>query len=290
MNEVRPRQGPGIPIGQVLQNPLVWIATAVLIALGAAYYPTFYYWQYHWFLADGYYSHGILVPFLALYMVWMRREEIRQSEVRPSISGLGVVVTALGLRVLGHLAQSSTFSSLSFLILLYGVVAILFGWRIVRLVWFPILFLGFMMPLPSTIFDEISQPAQEWSTIIADVFLKTVAYETIRVGNVIYIPGGFDLDVGVPCSGFKMLVSMATFAFFFAYYIRVELWRQVLLVLLALPLALVINGLRIALIGIVGTKFGEEAGYSFHDWSGYLVLVVAFAVLFQLGRWLGWQR
>jgi len=161
---------------------------------------------------------------------------------------------------------------------------------VVRLVWFPVLFLGFMMPLPSTIFDEISQPAQEWSTIIADVMLKTIGYETHRVGNVIYIPGGFDLDVGVPCSGFKMLVSMATFAFFFAYYIGVQLWRQVLLVVLALPLALLINGLRIALIGMVGTKFGEEAGYTFHDWSGYLVLVVAFAVLFQLGRWLGWQR
>ncbi len=290
MNGARIGRLLGIPAGRLIQNPLVWVALGALVALVVAYYPVFYYWQYHWFRSNGYYSHGILVPFLALYMVWMRREEIRQAEVRPSSGGLAVVLIALALRVLGHLTQSSTISSLSFLILMYGVVASLLGWSMVRLVWFPILFLGFMMPLPSTIFDEISQPAQEWSTIIANVMLKTIGIETHRVGNVIYIPGGFDLDVGVPCSGFKMLVSMATFAFFFAYYIRVELWRQVLLVILALPLALVINGLRIALIGIVGTKFGEEAGYTFHDWSGYLVLVVAFAVLFQLGRWLGWQR
>lgn len=290
MNGARTGKLAGIPVGRLLQNPLVWLALGALIALVVTYHPIFYYWQYHWFRSDGYYSHGILVPFLALYMVWMRREEIRQAELRPSSGGLAVVLTALALRVLGHLTQSSTISSLSFLILMYGTVASLLGWSMVRLVWFPILFLGFMMPLPSTVFDEISQPAQEWSTIIANVMLKTIGYETHRVGNVIYIPGGFDLDVGVPCSGFKMLVSMATFAFFFAYYIRVELWRQVLLVILALPLALMINGLRIALIGIVGTKFGEEAGYAFHDWSGYMVLVVAFAVLFQLGRWLGWQR
>lgn len=258
--------------------------------LGIVYYPVFYYWQYHWFLPNGYYSHGILVPFLALYMVWMRREEIRQAVGSPALSGIVLVAASLGLRVLGHLTQSSTISSLSFLSLVYGILASLGGWSPVRLLWFPILFLGFMMPLPSTLFDEVSQPAQEWSTIIANVILKTIGYETHRVGNVIYIPGGFDLDVGVPCSGFKMLVSMAAFAFFFAYYIRVELWRQVLLVLCALPLALAINGLRIALIGIVGTKFGEEAGYAFHDWSGYVVLVVAFAALFQLGRWLGWQR
>lgn len=290
MNEARMGKLLGVPAGRLLQNPLTWVGAGALVALGIAYYSVFYYWQYNWFRSNGYYSHGILVPFLALYMVWMRREELRQAEVRASSGGLAVVFIALALRVLGHLTQSSTVSSLSFLILVYGVVASLLGWHMVRLVWFPILFLGFMMPLPSTIFDEISQPAQEWSTIIANVILKTIGYETHRVGNVIYIPGGFDLDVGVPCSGFKMLVSMATFAFFFAYYIRVELWRQVLLVILALPLALVINGLRIALIGIVGTKFGEEAGYAFHDWSGYLVLVVAFAVLFQLGRWLGWQR
>lgn len=290
MNGARTGKLAGIPVGRLLQNPLVWLALGALIALVVTYHPIFYYWQYHWFRSDGYYSHGILVPFLALYMVWMRREEIRQAELRPSSGGLAVVLIALALRVLGHLTQSSTISSLSFLILMYGTVASLLGWSMVRLVWFPILFLGFMMPLPSTVFDEISQPAQEWSTIIANVMLKTIGYETHRVGNVIYIPGGFDLDVGVPCSGFKMLVSMATFAFFFAYYIRVELWRQVLLVILALPLALMINGLRIALIGIVGTKFGEEAGYAFHDWSGYMVLVVAFAVLFQLGRWLGWQR
>lgn len=290
MNGARTGKLLGIPAGRLFQSPLTWVALGAVVALTIAYYPVFYYWQYHWFRSNGYYSHGILVPFLALFMVWMRREEIRETPLRPSSSGLIVVLVALALRVLGHLTQSSTISSLSFLILVYGVVATLLGWRMVRLVWFPVLFLGFMMPLPSTIFDEISQPAQEWSTIIANVMLKTIGYETHRVGNVIYIPGGFDLDVGVPCSGFKMLVSMATFAFFFAYYIRVELWRQIVLVVLALPLALVINGLRIALIGVVGTKFGEEAGYAFHDWSGYLVLVVAFAVLFQLGRWLGWQR
>lgn len=290
MNEVRAGRLPNISARWLIQNPLAWLTVGVLVALGIAYYPVFDYWQYYWFRSDGYYSHGILVPFLALYMVWMRREELRQLAIRPSLGGLALVIPALVLRLLGHLTQSSTISSLSFLVLVYGVIALLLGWRFVRIVWFPVLFLGFMMPLPSTVFDEISQPAQEWSTIIANVLLKTIGYETHRVGNVIYIPGGFDLDVGVPCSGFKMLVSMATFAFFFAYYIRVDLWRQVVLVLLSLPLALVINGLRIALIGVVGSKFGEEAGYGFHDWSGYLVLVVAFAVLFQLGRWLGWQR
>lgn len=290
MSEARVGKRISLPLQRVKNNPLTWLGLFAVIAVSIAYYHVFNYWQYYWFLPDGYYSHGVLVPFLALYMVWMRREALRAVPISPSIGGLWLVIPALMFRILGHVTTSSTLSSLSFLILVYGVIALLGGWRLVRLVWFPILFLGFMMPLPATIFDEISQPAQEWSTIIANVMLKTVGYETHRVGNIIYIPGGFDLDVGVPCSGFKMLVSMATFAFFFAYYIGVALWRQILLVAMALPLALVINGLRIALIGIVGTKYGEQAGYTFHDWSGYMVLVVAFAVLFQLGRWLGWQR
>jgi len=277
-------------IKQWLPQRAFWLGIGLAIAIFVAYYSMFVDWKGKWFEWTGYYSHGVLVPFLAAYMVWMRREELRKEVPAPSGHGFWLIVPALLLRILGHIAPSTTLSSISFLMLLYGMTAALLGWNYVRILWFPLLFLLFMMPLPGVLFDEISQPAQAWSTGVADAILRTIGYETRRVGNFIYIPGGFDLDVGVPCSGFKMLVSMATFAAFFAYYIGTSLWRQVVLVMTALPLAIFINGLRIALIGIVGTKFGEEAGYNFHDWSGYLVLVVAFAALFQVGRLLGWRR
>ncbi|MGC8782989.1 MAG: exosortase/archaeosortase family protein [Armatimonadota bacterium] len=275
---------------QWLPQPAFWLGIGLAIAVFVAYYSMFVDWKGKWFEWTGYYSHGVLVPFLAAYMVWMRREELRRESPAPSVHGFWLIVPALLLRILGHIAPSTTLSSFSFLMLLYGMTAALLGWNYVRILWFPLLFLLFMMPLPGVLFDEISQPAQAWSTSVANAILKTIGYETRRVGNFIYIPGGFDLDVGVPCSGFKMLISMATFAAFFAYYIGTSIWRQVVLVITALPLAIFINGLRIALIGIVGTKFGEEAGYNFHDWSGYLVLVVAFATLFQVGRLLGWRR
>ncbi len=277
-------------IKQWLPQRAFWLGIGLAITVFVAYYSMFVDWKGKWFEWTGYYSHGVLVPFLAAYMVWMRREELRRESPAPSGHGFWLIVPALLLRILGHLAPSTTLSSVSFLMLLYGMTAALLGWNYVRILWFPLLFLLFMMPLPGVLFDEISQPAQAWSTSVADAILKTIGYETRRVGNFIYIPGGFDLDVGVPCSGFKMLISMATFAAFFAYYIGTSIWRQVVLVITALPLAIFINGLRIALIGIVGTKFGEEAGYNFHDWSGYLVLVVAFAALFQVGRLLGWRR
>lgn len=277
-------------IKQWLPQRAFWLGVGLAIAIFVAYYSMFVDWKGKWFEWTGYYSHGVLVPFLAAYMVWMRREELRREAPAPSGHGFWLIVPALLLRILGHIAPSTTLSSISFLMLLYGITAALLGWNYVRILWFPLLFLLFMVPLPGVLFDEISQPAQAWSTSVADAILKTIGYETRRVGNFIYIPGGFDLDVGVPCSGFKMLVSMATFAAFFAYYIGTSIWRQVVLVITALPLAIFINGLRIALIGVVGTKFGEEAGYSFHDWSGYLVLVVAFAALFQIGRLLGWRR
>ncbi|MCS6949195.1 MAG: exosortase/archaeosortase family protein [Armatimonadota bacterium] len=277
-------------VKQWLPNPVLWMGVGLVVTLFIAYYSLFVDWKNKWFEWTGYYSHGVLVPFLAAYMVWMRREELRRAVPRPSLWAFALIVPALLLRLLGHIAPSSTLSSFSFLMLVYGITAAIWGWNFVRLLWFPILFLGFMMPLPGVIFDEISQPAQDWSTTVADTILRTVGYETRRVGNFIYIPGGFDLDVGVPCSGFKMVVSMATFAAFFAYYIGTSLGRQAILVISAIPIAIAINGLRIALIGMVGTKWGEAAGLKFHDWSGYLVLVVAFAVLFQIGRMLGWRR
>ncbi len=93
----------------------------------------------------------------------------------------------------------------------------------------------------------------------------------------------------VPCSGLKLLVALTAFTAFFMMIARLKWWGNAALALLVFPLALFMNGLRIALVGMVGDQMGHDAGIAFHDWSGYLVLVLCFYLLFKAARGLGWK-
>jgi exosortase/archaeosortase family protein len=76
---------------------------------------------------------------------------------------------------------------------------------------------------------------------------------------------------------------------FFMLIARLQWWGNLVMVLMVVPLSLVINGLRIALIGIVGELYGDQAGRDFHDYSGYITLIICFIIVFKIARILGWK-
>jgi exosortase/archaeosortase family protein len=97
------------------------------------------------------------------------------------------------------------------------------------------------------------------------------------------------LDVGVPCSGLKLLLALSAFSVFFVLIANLKWWANAFMLAFVLPLALFINGLRIALIGVVGDTMGSDAGHQFHDYSGYITLLLCFVIVFKLARILGWK-
>jgi exosortase/archaeosortase family protein len=99
----------------------------------------------------------------------------------------------------------------------------------------------------------------------------------------------FTLNIAVPCSGLKLLIALAAFTVFFMLVANLKWMGNLVLVALWLPLSLLINGLRIAMIGMVGNTWGHDAGMQFHDYSGYLTLLVCFFILFRVARGLGWK-
>jgi exosortase/archaeosortase family protein len=99
----------------------------------------------------------------------------------------------------------------------------------------------------------------------------------------------FVLDVGVPCSGLKLIVAVTAFTVFFVLIGGLRWWANLSMFALIVPLCLFVNGLRIALIGVVGDFYGHDAGMSFHDYSGYITLIVCFVILFKIARGLGWK-
>lgn len=264
-----------------------------------------WYWLPRWGDEQGYYSYAYLVPPLALVMIWMRRERLLQLQARPSWWGIPVYIVAMGIHLLGHWGYSSWVSSMAFPLFLIAGSLLLWGPQITRVLLYPLLFLYLMMPMPSVVFDEITNPIKVWSTEVAIAMLKPF-YNILQTSQVTFMmPSGYELHVGVECSGFKVTIALLTFILFFFTIVDMPLWKKLILPIALFPIAIISNGLRIALIGIAGHHYGPEAAKIAHEGyplnlplfgevtiptTGALEILIPFVSLFLLARWLGWKR
>jgi exosortase len=263
------------------------------------------YWLVRWGDPNGYYSYAYLVPPLALVMIWMRREQLLRLEARPSWWGVPLFLLAMGVHALGHWGYSSWVSSMGFPLLLIGGSLLLWGTKITGVLLYPLLFLYLMMPMPSVVFDEVTNPIKVWSTEVAIAMLSPF-YKILQTSQVTFMmPSGYELHVGVECSGFKVTIALLTFILFFFTIVDMPLWKKLILPAALLPIAVISNGLRIALIGVAGHEWGPYAAKVAHEGyemtlpvfgtvniptTGALEILIPFASLFLLARWLGWKR
>ena len=176
--------------------------------------------------------------------------------------------------------------SAALLLCIMGAVWLLLGTRWVWAASFPLGFLWLMAPLPGPVLNDATLKLQMTSTIMANHLLNLLQFHTALQGNVIHMDE-FSLFVDVPCSGFKLLLSLLTVSAALAYLLDGPPARRVVLFLLSLPLSLIVNGVRIALIGVVGECLGDSSAHVFHDWSGMLTLALGVATLFGVAKGFG---
>ena len=119
--------------------------------------------------------------------------------------------------------------------------------------------------------------------------LQLLGQNPFRTDGTTVVLSNFTMDVGIPCSGLRLLLAVIAIVFFFILIAHLGLWKNVLLAVSILPLSLIVNGLRITMIGLVGNSFGSAAGASFHDYSGYISLVICFGILYKMTKSLGWK-
>lgn len=242
-----------------------------------------------WFGADGYYSHGVLVPLISGYIVYKWWPKLKDIPVRPgwiAIVPMLAVLVLVRAAVLTEIQQMVSIGLLAALLLGAWMVA---GWRWMLALAFPILYLTFALPLWTGAIDNYTNPLQLVSTEVSYAILQATGFEPFRQGGTIINLNNFVLDVGVPCSGLKLVLAVTAFTVFFMLIGNLKWWANLAMATLVLPLCLFINGLRIALIGVVGEMYGDDAGHKFHDYSGYITLIICFFILFKIARWLGWK-
>lgn len=262
---------------------------ALLLAL-ALYSNTFQIWYYEWRTPGSFYAHAAFVPFFVAVMLWRTRDRLQHVRRQPSWVGLALIVPGLLLLLLALHSDIPTVQSMSFIFLLVGGSLLFLGTPKTRLLLFPLLFVTMMMPLiPDQLINGIAFPIQLKSAQIATWMMNHIGLTSVQEGTQIHMEH-YRMAVELPCSGFKTLLSLLTFSAAFAYLVEAPVWKRWTLFLTTAPLSLLINGLRIALIGTVGELFSASAAQFFHDYSGFIVLILAFTFLFNFARVLKCER
>jgi exosortase len=144
----------------------------------------------------------------------------------------------------------------------------------------------------SLVIDNFTTPLQQISTVMSTTILRLCQLHPISTvvdNNPVVYVGNFALNIAVPCSGLKLLIAVTAFALLFIAISDLKWWARLVMIGITLPLCIFINGLRIALIGIVGDMWGDDAGHKFHDYSGYIALAICFFILMRVTRALGWK-
>lgn len=225
------------------------------------------------------YSHGILLPVLAGYLLWLRADEWSRVADRGSWWGAGVLGLGLLLGVAGALAAMPTLSNYGFLVCIYGLFAAIFGWRAFRSCLGPLAILLFMIPLPNFLYNNLSLDLQLVSSQIGVWLIRAFGISVFLEGNVIDL-GTYKLQVAEACDGLRYLFPLLTLAFIVAYFFRAPLCYRAVLILSSIPITILMNSLRIATIGVMVEHGGTAMAEGFvHDFQGWLVFMLSAGVL-----------
>lgn len=226
---------------------------------------------------------------VSAYLMWRQRAAFSEGESKPApLAGWVLLLFGLALYVLGRSQQILLFEVGSQIPVIAGAVLILRGWRALKALLFPVLFLVFMVPLPGILVDALTNPLKRYVSEIAEHALYSAGYPIARSGVTLTI-GPYQLLVADACSGLHSLYSLSALGLLYLYLMKHQsVIRNVVLGTAVLPIAFGANIVRVMFLVLVTYHFGDEAGQGFlHGFAGMVLFVAALLLLFALDAVLG---
>ncbi len=242
----------------------------------------------HDWATDENYSHGFLIVPLAGYFAWERRDQLRCIPLAPRSWGLLIVGGSLAVLIAGLLGAELFLTRIALIGTLAGGILFVLGWQHLKMLLFPLGILLLMIPIPAIIFNQIVFPLQLLASRVGEASLSAAGVPVLREGNVIIL-ANTSLEVAEACSGIRSLVSLLTLGTVYGYFVDRRPGLRTAIALSSIPVAILANGLRVAGTGFAAHFFGPAAAQGFfHTFSGWLVFVFAFVLLFAVVRILQW--
>jgi exosortase len=231
-----------------------------------------------WAIPD--YSHGYLIPFFALFLLWDNRQEIRNTPIVPTWAGIWLVALGLFELLLGVFGADLFIQRTSFILLAAGLIWTLLGKAMLGRLKFVLFVLLLAIPLPTILFNQITFPLQLRASQYAADILQLLQVPVLQEGNIIQLPA-MPLEVAQACSGIRSLMSLFTVAVIFGYLFEQTTWRRVVLALSAVPIAVTANVARIVGTGLCVQYWDPDKALGFfHEFSGWLMFVVSLSCLY----------
>ena len=243
-----------------------------------AYASTLYHLIGQWY-RDSNFSYGFFIPLFSAYVIWEERRRLARLIPRPAWSGLAVLITGLGLLILGQMGAELFVSRSSLLIVLAGIIVLFYGWNLFRAVLFPLAFLQLMVPIPVIIFNQIAFPLQLLASKVSADILPIFGVPVLREGNVINLPS-MSLQVAEACSGLRSLMALVALSIIYGYLLERRIWARCVLAIASVPIAVAANCVRIIGTGLLVQYWNPDKaeGY-FHASWGWIIFVVALGML-----------
>lgn len=229
------------------------------------------------------YSHGYLIIPIAIYL-FLAQLRHDSTDLAPTVPeralGVVTVLVALLIGLLGNLVHIPDISSYGFILCTAGLVLIVMGARRGLRYWVPLFYLVFMLPLPNFFYWSLSIKLQTISSQIGVAFIKLFGVSVFLDGNIIDL-GVYQLQVAEACSGLRYLFPLMSFSFLFAVLYRGPRWHKVVLFLSALPITVLMNSVRIGIIGLLVNRYGTEQAEGFlHFFEGWIIFAACVVLLY----------
>ncbi len=250
----------------------------LLVAFGFLYGRTIFSMVMHWSIDENY-SHGFLIPFISGYMLWERRERIKSSIAAPTNYGLLLIFAGFGIFLIGTISGELFTMRFSMLVVLAGAILFVYGKDLFKSILLPFIYLVLMIPIPYILYDSIAFPLKLLVSKYSVEFLELMGIFVLREGNIIYL-GDVTLEVADACSGIRSILSLLALSLALAFFTQKGWVKQSILVLLAVPIAIIVNSIRVIGTGILANKYGSEVAEGFfHEFAGLVIFGIAIVLL-----------
>ena len=261
-------------------NPIQLFVPLGLLLL--IYLPGLYDLVWDW-ANDSNYSHGFLVPLVSGWLIWNKRDKLAETVIGTDSTGLYILITGMIFFVLGNGAAEYFSLRFSFVLTLTGLIWFILGREVIRLIWFELFFLLFMIPIPYVLYYATTFPMQLLASKITAGIMNLIGMGVIRQGNILHIQG-YSLEVAEACSGIRSLISLLALGALYAQMTQKRFSCKLVLFLSTIPIAVAGNVVRVMVTSLIAYLITNDVtSEPLHSFLGLIVFFVAFVSLFVFG-------
>ena len=271
----------GVHPSEASRSSVAW--QIALAGLAVMYVPV-YWWAANVIWQTEEHGHGPLILAVIAWLFWTLREPIMKAPYAPApLAGWPVFIAGLLVYALGRFFNVSIFEFGSQILVVAGALLLMKGLPALRVAWFAVVYLAFLVPLPGPFVDALTGPLKHWVSVVVQHILFAVGYPIGNTGVILSI-GQYQLMVADACSGLNSMFSLTALGTLFMYITgRKSLLHNAIMLASILPIAFGANIVRVIVLVLITYHLGDEAGQGFlHGAAGIVLMLVAFGIFFMV--------